>query len=212
MDSIAHFLPGILLAYGFVALNLLSPGPNILAVMYTSMSFGRRHGQSLAWGISAGSLLWATLTWTGLVAVVTAYASVLFAIKIAGALYLLWLAFNAFRSAAQSVEPVARKIDDAKSARAYFFRGMTIQMTNPKAALAWIGTMSLGLQADAPLWVGLAIVVGTVLISIVGHQIYALVFSTEPMIAAYRRTRRWTQAGLGTFFCFASYKLLTTKT
>ena len=147
-----------------------------------------------------------------LAAVVTAYASVLFAIKIAGALYLLWLAFNAFRSAAQSVEPVARKIDNAKSVRAYFNRGMIIQMTNPKGALAWIGTMSLGLQADAPLWVGLAIVVGTFLISVLGYQIYALVFSTAPMIAAYRRTRRWVQAGLGTFFCFASYQLLMTKT
>lgn len=32
----------------------------------------------------------------------------------------------------------------------YFLRGLTIQMTNPKAVLAWIAIVSLGLQPEAP--------------------------------------------------------------
>jgi amino acid exporter len=212
MEDIMQFVPGILLAYGVAAVNYLSPGPNILAIMATSMSEGRRQGQALAWGVSSGSLFWAALTWGGLMTLIAAYAAVLVAIKIAGGLYLLWLAFNAFRSAAKTEEPKARTFNGDKSARAFFLRGVTIQITNPKAALAWIATMSLGLEAHAPLWVGLAIVVGTIMISIVGHQFYAMAFSTQPIIAAYSRGRRWIQAGIGTFFCFASYKLLTSKT
>ncbi len=212
MDSVAFYLPGILLAYGVAAVNFLSPGPNILAIMATSMSEGRRQGQALAWGVASGSTFWATLTWGGLMTLIAAYAAVLVAVKIAGGLYLLWLAFNAFRSAAQAEEPKARTFAGDKSSRAFFLRGVTIQITNPKAALAWIATMSLGLEADAPLWVGLSIVVGTIMISIAGHQFYALAFSTQPIIAAYRRARRWIQAGIGTFFCFASYKVLTSKT
>jgi amino acid exporter len=58
------------------------------------MGEGRRQGKALAGGISSGSFLWALMTWAGLVAVITAYASVLIAIKITGGLFLLWLAFN----------------------------------------------------------------------------------------------------------------------
>jgi threonine/homoserine/homoserine lactone efflux protein len=212
MDGAANYVPGLLLAYTICALGILSPGPNVLAVMSTSMVEGRRQGKAIAWGISSGSFLWALMTWAGLVAVITAYASALIAIKLAGGLYLLWLALKAFRSAAAANEPTARTFAGAKTTRMFFLRGLTIQITNPKAAFTWILIMSLGLQTNAPLWVGLAIVLGTTLISVVGYQIHAVVFSTEPMINAYRRGRRWIQASLGTFFCIASYKLLIAKT
>ncbi|RCS24650.1 LysE family translocator [Phyllobacterium salinisoli] len=212
MEAIIHYLPDLLLAYTICGLSILSPGPNVLAVMGTSMGEGRRQGKALAWGISSGSFLWALMAWAGLIAVIAAYAAVLVAIKIAGGVYLLWLAIKAFRSAAQATEPIARTFRGAKDLRAFFLRGLTIQMTNPKTAFSWIAIMSLGLDANAPLWVGLAIVFGTILISAVGHQVYAVVFSTQPMITAYRRGRRWIQVSLGAFFCFASFKLLTAKT
>ena len=67
----------------------------------------------------------------------------------------------------------------------YFLRGLTVQMTNPKALLAWIAIMSLGLQADAPLIVAVVIVIGTTTFSFVFHTIYALAFSSQPMIRLY---------------------------
>jgi amino acid exporter len=212
MEQVIHYLPGVLVAYGVVALGILSPGPNVLSVVGTSMGVGRWQGVALAQGIAAGSFVWAVLTWVGLATVLTAYAFILLGIKIAGAFYLLWLAFKAFRSAARSTEVPTQKLEGVDSKPAYFLRGLTIQMTNPKAAFSWIAVMSLGLEAHSPVWVGMAIVVGTTLISTVGHLTYAIVFSTEKMIAGYRRARRWIEAGLGTFFCFASYKLLTSKT
>ena len=84
-------------------------------------------------------------------------------------------------------------------------------MTNPKAALAWIAIMSLGLQADAPIWVGAVLVAGTGLLSIVIHSLYALAFSTRTMVRIYGRARRWIQGLLGAFFCFAGIRLLTSR-
>ena len=46
------YLTGILLAYGAFGLGILSPGPNILAVIGTSMSTDRKSGMALAFGIS----------------------------------------------------------------------------------------------------------------------------------------------------------------
>ena len=84
-------------------------------------------------------------------------------------------------------------------------------MTNPKAALAWIAIVSLGMQAGAPLWVAFVIVVGTTVLSVICHVLYALVFSTPPMVRIYAKGRRWVQGTLGFLFTFAGLKLLTSR-
>jgi hypothetical protein len=63
-------------------------------------------------------------------------------------------------------------------------------MTNPKAVLAWIAIMSLGLRHDAPLWVVGAIVIGTSALSLAIHYLYAVAFSTPTMVRLYGRARR----------------------
>ena len=69
MENYAFYLPGILLTYTAVLLAIASPGPNVLAIMGTSMSAGRSSGVALALGIAVGSLTWATLTIIGLSAI-----------------------------------------------------------------------------------------------------------------------------------------------
>ncbi|MEP3276335.1 MAG: LysE family transporter [Stappiaceae bacterium] len=212
MDQIAIYLPGILLAYGAFLLSIMSPGPNILAIMGTSMSVDRSSGLALALGVASGSFCWGLLTATGLSALLASYAVALTAIKIVGGLYLLWLAYKSFRAAATKHDLVAQPLaGDRLTFRRYFLRGLTVQMTNPKAALAWIAIISLGLQSDAPVWVAATIVIGTTFFSFAIHALYALVFSSVPMVRMYSRARRTIQGALGAFFAFAGIRLLTTR-
>ncbi|WP_299614296.1 LysE family translocator [uncultured Tateyamaria sp.] len=211
MDALIIALPGILIAYGVFVMGMFSPGPNILSIMGTSMGVGRDAGKSLALGIASGSLIWGLLAWGGLTTVLVAYASLMTIIKIAGAAYLLWLAFKSFRSAMSQRDLTAKALSLNGGASAYYRRGLLIQMTNPKAALTWTVTISLGLSPDSPWWIGGIIVLGTGFISFGGHMAYALAFSTKPMVAGFTRARRWIETGLGMFFCFASYKLVTTR-
>ena len=212
MNELSLYLPGIILAYSAFLLAIASPGPNVLAVIGTSMGVGRSSGIALALGVAAGSLAWGILTAGGLSALIASYASALVVIKIAGGFYLLWLAYKAFRSAASSHEIEATTLAGSiHNPRQYFTRGFTIQMTNPKAALAWIAIMSLGLQANAPIWVAVSIVVGTALLSVIIHCIYAVAFSPSVMVRLYTRARRWIQAALGAFFAFAGIRLLTSR-
>ena len=212
MAEINTYLPGIILAYTAFCLGLLSPGPNILAVIGTAMGTGRAEGKALALGISAGSLCWGVLTMFGMTALIATYASVMTAIKIAGGLYLIWLGLKALRSAAQPKPIATVKLQNGRGPGHYLRRGLLIQMTNPKAALTWIAIMSLAMDANAPVWVGAAIVVGTGILSVAGHVSYALTFSTQPIVAAYGRARRWIELALGGFFCFVGVKLLTSRT
>lgn len=212
MTDFSTYLPGILLAYSAFLLAIASPGPNILAVIGTSMSVNRSSGIALATGVATGSFTWAVLTVFGLSAILAAYASALLAIKIFGGLYLLWLAYKSFKSAMSRHDIEAQELAGGRRKPfGYLKRGYFIQMTNPKAALAWIAIISLGLQEGAPLWVGAVIVLGTFMLSLIIHLLYAVAFSTPMMVRAYGKARRTIQGVLGGFFALAGLRLLTSR-
>lgn len=211
MNEFLQYLPSILLSMSAVVLALMSPGPNILAVIGTSMCLGRSHGASLAMGVALGSFLWASIAVLGLTALLTAYAGVLTAIKIVGGCYLIWLGYKSLKSALTPKELSTNSISGEQLKRTFFLRGLTVQMTNPKAALAMTAIVTIGIQGDAPIWVSAVLVAGISLLSLIGHLLYAFAFSTQPVVDIYLKTRRWVEAALGTFFCFAGIKLLTDR-
>jgi len=212
MNEFALYAPGILLSYAAFLLAIASPGPNILAVMGTSMSVGRSSGTALAMGIAFGSFTWAMLTAFGLSALIARYAPALIGIKIAGGCYLLFLAYKAFRSAINKHEISAKQLEGGRRTRfGYALRGYIVTMTNPKAALAWIAIVSIGLKDSAPLWVATAIVLGTVAMSVVIHALYAVAFSTPAMVKLYSNARRKIQFTFGAFFTYAGVRILLNR-
>ncbi|MEK9754657.1 MAG: LysE family translocator [Rhodospirillaceae bacterium] len=125
-------LSSLFLAIGIFSVGFAVIGPNILAIISTSMKRGRHHGMALALGVGVGSGIWATLTVSGMTALMSAYAKVMTVLRVLGVIYLLWLAFKALRAAATvDVEIDVRALASGN----LFLRGLAIQMTNPKAAL-----------------------------------------------------------------------------
>lgn len=212
MIDLSPYIGGLLIAYSAFLLSIVSPGPNFLAILGTSMGAGRKAGIALALGVSLGSVFWATLTVLGISAVLTTFAGFLTVVKIVGGCYLLFLAFKSFRQAARRQDmDVAQVNAGEKTALGYFRQGLLVQMTNPKALLAWIAVTSLGLQTNSPVWVSIALVAGTATLGIAVHVSYALAFSSAPAQNAYRRARRGIQATLGAFFTLAGLKLLSAR-
>ncbi|MDC0948371.1 LysE family transporter [Gammaproteobacteria bacterium] len=211
MQEVSLYLPGILLSLSAFGLAMMSPGPNILAVIGTSMAIGRKESLALAAGIALGTCIWVQLAVIGFAALMTSYAGVMIALKIAGGVYLLWLGYKSLRSAARSGNADASAVRLKGGRKAYFLRGLTVQMTNPKAALATVAIVSIGVHVNAPLWVGASVVVGATLLSAIGHALYAVAFSTDTMVRAYIRLRRWVEAALGAFFVAMGIRLLSDR-
>lgn len=199
------------LALGIFSVGFIVIGPNILAVIGTSMARGRRDGAMLALGIGLGSGIWASMTVLGLATLMASYAGAITVLKYAGAAYLAWMAVKAFRSAATPGAKLQVSGIAGATGRKLFLRGLLIQMTNPKAALQWIAIVALGLGPEAPAAVGAALVVSATVMSVLAHLAYAMTFSTSPVIRFYSRARRWIEGALGAFFVFASYKLATSR-
>lgn len=212
MAELSQYLPGIFLIYGVFVLQNAAPGPNVLAVIGTSMSVGRLSGVAVSFGVASGTLTWSTASVLGLSAVIASYGQLLFYIKIAGGCYLLYLAYRAFCSAWSATDLDAPSVSRTNQTLMGFYRkGYLLNLTNPKAALGWIAIVSLGLEENSPAWVSLAIIFGTTTLSLGINTIYAFVFSTPRMVSVYAMARRPVQAALGGLFSFAGYKLLTAK-
>ena len=207
------FLDQLLIVYGTYLVATASPGPSNLAIMGTAMRHGRAAGLTLAMGVVCGSMFWAVLAATGISAILASFAEALFAIKIAGGLYLLFLAYKSAHSALKA-DPVRSARDAAVAVPAYralYRRGLLLHLSNPKAILAWIAIMSLGLKPGAPPSLLYAVVGGCAVLGILVFGGYALVFSTEVMVLSYRKARRWIEGALALLFGAAGFRLLTAR-
>ena len=205
-------LPGILLAYTVLVIGICSPGPAVLSIIATALNNGRRPSVCLASGVICGSAFWGMAAAAGMVAILATYAFVLTAIKIAGGLYLLWLASKSLRSAVRDTS--AAGLPDKALLRTparMWFAGFLLHLTNPKAIMAWLATIALGVNATSPVWVSFAIVIGVIIISTVGNMAYALIFSTRPAANLYLKARRPIEFMFAGFFGLAGLKLLTSR-
>ena len=98
LATLADHWPHMMLVFAAFVIAAASPGPAILGIMATSMTGGRKAGMVFALGVQTGSMTWALLAAIGLTAWLQAFAFGLVALKIAGGLYLLWLALKSLRS------------------------------------------------------------------------------------------------------------------
>ncbi len=212
MNVIIPYLPDLLLVFAAFAIAVGSPGPSTLAIMSTAMGAGRTPALLLAAGVTTGSFTWGVLAAAGVTALIAAHAGALYAVKIAGGLYLLYLAWRSARSALRpDAAVVMAQVPETHDFRRIYLRGLLMHLTNPKAILGWTAIIALGLPPNAPREVIYAILAGCLAISATINCCYALAFSTAPMVRGYRRARRWIEGALAGMFTFAGIKLLTTR-
>ncbi|MEU7819511.1 LysE family translocator [Catellatospora sp. NPDC049133] len=128
---------GAVLGVFAVALAMvLTPGPNMMYLVSRSITQGRRAGLVSLAGVAAGFLVYLTATNLGLSALFVAVPSLYLAVKLAGAAYLGWLAFQALRPGGVSVfEPAALPPD---SNRRLFTMGLVTNLLNPKIAILYL--------------------------------------------------------------------------
>jgi threonine/homoserine/homoserine lactone efflux protein len=130
--------PAVLAAYtlSIVLLNY-TPGPDMAMFVGTTISRGRRAGLAAFAGTNSGILVHTSLVALGLTALIAASATAFAVLKIAGAVYLLYLAYGAIAhgnhfafdgEVASEASPLGR----------YFVKAMAINVVNPKVALFFL--------------------------------------------------------------------------
>jgi threonine efflux protein len=191
------FLPQLAAIAGVMLLACASPGPDMLAV--TSHAFARRRaGLAAAAGIATSHALWATLAVFGLGLILAQLAWLYEGIRIAGAVYLLYLGAKTLMSLRQASGAVAAPHAAKSTGSAHSYRrGLLVGLTNPKAA-AFFGSLFVTLlPAHAPMWVHGATVVTVASVSVCWFSAMALLFSTPSVQRGYQKLRRPVDAVMG---------------
>ncbi len=131
MIELSAALGVLLVALGMV----LTPGPNMIYLASRAISQGRRAGLVSLSGTAAGFLCYLLAATAGLSALFAAVPAAHTAVKIAGALYLAWLAWGVLRPGGRSPFE-ARELDPESDAR-LFGMGLLTNLLNPKIALMY---------------------------------------------------------------------------
>lgn len=200
---------GLLTIFGTFFVVAVSPGPATLAVSTISAASGRRNGMIFGTGLAFGLAFWGIVAATGLGAILQTTTQLMVALKIAGGFYLLWLAYGSARAAMR----MGKVRDDAnetalKSNERWFARGLVLNLSNPKAVVAWMAALSVGLGTDDGLLSLTIATFGCALIGVLIYAAYAVAFSLPSVKQGYAWFRRWIDGMVAALFALASFALI----
>jgi len=124
---------GQLLGYAIASfLIIVVPGPGVLFVVGRALAHGRRTAIATAVGHAAGNYVVAACVAVGLGTLLERSTQVFIAVKLAGALYLVWLGVQAIRHRQALAEAMSGDVPARAGWRA-LRDGFVVGVTNPKA-------------------------------------------------------------------------------
>lgn len=168
---------------GFLWVAAITPGPNNMLLTASGANFGFFRSLPLMIGIMIGMQLMLLLVAFGVGGLLLLYPSLHLILKIAGSLYLLWLAWKIGSASYEKLET-----GDGPAAPMPFWQGGLLQLINPKAWLMALGAVaSFSLAGDAYRSSVIAISIGIVSVNLVSGAIW-LGFGT--LIGRILRSRR----------------------
>ena len=114
----------------------ITPGPDNIYVLMQSLVNGKKYGLATMAGLMSGCLVHTTLLAFGVSAIIKESAVLFFGIKILGAIYLLYLAFQVFRSDASLV--LSGEEIPQKGLWQLFQQGFIMNVLNPKVTIFFL--------------------------------------------------------------------------
>jgi len=121
---------------GATAALAISPGPDNIYVLMQSLANGKKYGLATMAGLMSGCLIHTTLLAFGVSAVIKQSETLFFGIKLLGALYLFYLAFQVFRS--DGTVALSEKEVPKKGLWQLFRQGFIMNVLNPKVTIFFL--------------------------------------------------------------------------
>jgi threonine/homoserine/homoserine lactone efflux protein len=126
----------VLVAYFVASVILgLTPGPDMTFFLSKTVAQSRAAGFAALGGASTGLVIHSVLVAVGLSALLAASATAFTVLKIAGAIYLAWLAVDAVRNGSSlSLDKGARH----EGLSSIYLKGLTVNLLNPKVIIFFV--------------------------------------------------------------------------
>lgn len=179
---------------GALLVGAISPGPSFVFVVRTAVAQSRLEGLAAALGMGVGACLFGILAVVGLRTLMAEGGWLFMLLKIAGGLYLIYLAWRIWRGASAPVvvqHQAARQTDAARA----FWLALGTQLSNPKIVAVFGAVFAALLPAEPPAWLYFALPPLIFLQETAWYALVALAFSSQRPRTAYLGAKLWIDRG-----------------
>jgi threonine/homoserine/homoserine lactone efflux protein len=198
---------------GLVALGLvLTPGPNMMYLVSRSLTQGRRAGLVSLLGVAVGFLAYLAAATAGIAAIFASVPIAYTVLKIAGAVYLLYLAWQALRPGGTSV--FAPKPLPPDPARRLFVMGLVTNLLNPKIAVLYVALLPQFIDPARGSVGAQSLVLGTIQIAVALTVNGLIVLSSASLSRLLRERPAWLRVQrylMGGVLAALAVRLLTDR-
>jgi threonine/homoserine/homoserine lactone efflux protein len=181
MSSADHLIAFAIATFLFA----IFPGPALLYTAAQTLARGRAAGFMAALGIHLGGYVHVLAAAAGLSAIFRHVPELYLTVKMAGALYLVWLGIGLLRT---PLDPDALPQVRARSARRALIESIVVELLNPKVALFYIAFLPQFVDPAAalPLWLQF-LTLGIIVNAAFSAADVATVFLTSSVLGGLRR-------------------------
>jgi RhtB (resistance to homoserine/threonine) family protein len=187
-------------------LAVMSPGPSFLITARTAVARSRADGIKVALGLGAGTIVWSAAALLGLNFVFHQFHWLFVGMKVAGALFLLWIAFQIFRHAADPVE--MNEGANNENGHNPLLRGFLTQISNPKVVVFFGSLFVAMLPREVPGWMIATLIAIVTMNEIVWYSLVSLFFGSSTVRRLYLAAKRWIDRATGAFLGLLGVRLL----
>ncbi len=166
----------------------LTPGPNMLLLVSRTLAQGRRAGLLTLAGTQTGLAFHVAAVAGGLAALLAAVPLAYDAVRIAGALYLAWLAWQTWRERAAADRDTARRIPATRLYR----DGALTGILNPKVALFEMALFPQFVDPARGSVLAQTLILGVTQLVIVLAFDAGCLFAASRVRAVFERGTRWS--------------------
>ena len=191
---------------GAAILIALTPGADTALVVRNALVAGAPAARRTALGSSAGLLVWGAASACGVAAVLNASAELFTAVKLAGAVYLVWLGLQAIRHAG------AHEAAESARSGSPFRQGLLCNLLNPKAGIFFTALLPQFVSRQDPaLLVSLLMTAIAAAASLAWLSVYATVVPRAGDVLRRPRVRRALDRATGAVLIGLGVRLALTR-
>jgi len=178
-------------------LAVMSPGPDFVMVLKNALQHNRKIAVYTAFGISLGIGVHILYSVLGIAYLLQQNRALFSAVKIAGALYLIYMGIRTLISARKNIElkPAGTSVNISKLEAVK--TGFITNVLNPKASLFFLSIFSVMIPPDIPLWVLLVISAMLIGVTFLWFAFVSYIFTNPMVVKRYQKTEKYLLLILG---------------
>lgn len=202
---------GLLLITSIHLLAAASPGPDFILVSHQTLTYGKKMGLLTSIGIALGLSIHIIYSAFGLATIIANSSTALWAIKILGGCYLLYLGVSGLRAKPRKQLAHQHKLTQPKSALSTIGAGFLCNALNPKAPIYFVALFTVVLSPEMPFLHLLIYGVWMMFIQLAWFSTVVFILSRPRINQKFQKLGHWLDRVMGGAMCLIGIKVLTSK-